>query len=192
MTMKSTREKSEALLRHERSIREAVKGFASMVDLDRREAMAGTASDTRKTIWEFAEVRKDVEEEIRALAAILDQNHGAPPSGFKESIIKISLAIYFLEKLEAMAAVAAESGNPTLNYLFRSTVGHMREVLSDFYMFTDFRESISKYLDCEGIFLSCAGACGVEALPLDDAVRRYKAEARSRIDSARRNGGAHV
>lgn len=179
------RKQGEAAQGHERAIRDAVKGFAALVEGDVRKAPPPMGLASRQTLWEFADLRKDVEEEVRALGAILKNNGGAPPSGFKESVIKISLAMYFLDKLEEMAAVAAERRNPTLNSLYLSTVGHMKEVLSDFYMFTDFRQSISRYLDCEAVFRSCAEACGVEALALDDAVRLYKVKARSRIDEAR-------
>ncbi|VVC04790.1 Uncharacterised protein [Candidatus Bilamarchaeum dharawalense] len=166
---------------HESAVKGFTDDFRAAVLSDQLSATREMRTATATRMWVFAPVRIAMSEEIGALA--LSFNTDQVPKDFPLRIARLSLAMYFLDVVEAMQARTAQTNTPAMSALFQSASQAIQRILDPTYFTKSNEQIIRDYLDAEPIILACATACSVKLKTLEQAVREYKMIVAEEIDA---------
>src|SRR5512143_2734152 len=179
---KRTTEMEAALKAHRGNLRSAIDAFKSAIERDNKRAPAGMKLDARSGMWEFAQIRKETEEEIRRMAGYFTT--GLPlPSGFETEFWKVCVAIYLLERTDRMLEESVRLNKPSSVALCCGAKEAVRKILDAFYYFKPFDNIIDDYMNGEVAIAACAESCGIDIIPLESVMKEYEEAVRLRINA---------
>jgi hypothetical protein len=171
----------EALRTHRENLRSAVKGFKDAIDNRTAPAPTAQKTDARTALWEFAQIRKEAEEETAALAGYFVEGMKLP-SDYELRFGRVCLAQYLLDKLGQMAAKSVESRKSASVSLFSCARDAVKNILDELYFFKSKDQIYSDYMQAEVAFVSCAEALGVGLLQIEQAQSEYAGRLVARIN----------
>jgi hypothetical protein len=167
---------------HGRNLRSAIDAFKRAIERDTLRAPAGMKLDARSGMWEFAQIRKETEEEIRRLSGYFTT--GLPlPSGFEAEFWKVCVALYLVERTEKMLEESVKLDKPSSVALFCSAKEAVGRVLDSFYYFKPLDGIVDDYMDGEVAIAACAESCGVKLIPFESVMKEYEERVRLRINA---------
>lgn len=176
----------EARPQQRESLRRAVAEFKALIEQRAEGATRHQKLDARAAMWEFAGVRKETDAEIESLASFFRPGRvpQAPPPDYDICFSRICLASYLLDKLEEMAAKAAQSEKSAAVSLFISAKDAMKALLDDMFFFKGKDQIYDGYLDAQVALVCCAETLGVAFDPFDSAQKEYGEKVLGRIKAA--------
>ncbi len=166
------------------NLRSIADGFKSLMERDKRPAPQGMREDAFTGMWNFAGIRQKIPEEVRSLEQYICYFAPGPQDAeLNERIMRIALALYFLDKVGQLRDSLKGAG-PTKVALFTVARERVENILSEDYFSKTPRQIMGDYLDAEYSLSSLASACGIQLLPLDAAVAKYQPKVAAMVGEA--------
>ncbi|MBD3210535.1 hypothetical protein GF318_04105 [Candidatus Micrarchaeota archaeon] len=165
-----------------RSVRAYARACKDAAESGLLDASRKDLARTRMGMWSFTPVRKEMVEEIDKLA--VEMKSGREPEDLDVRVMRVSLAMYFIDKLEEMLNQIEMSNSAALASMFGSAGRAVGRILDESFFSKTPKQIINDYLDGEHTLAGCAEACSVSLLTLEQAVKEYKSKVAQEVDQA--------
>jgi hypothetical protein len=154
-------------------VREAVAALVEDVRRDSRTAQSSEIAPLRRLMWRFAPSKKGIHTEKQDLAAHYSGQVTCTEDELNLRIARTTVALYLLDRADAMADFVVESRNLSLVSLFRTTIDGLSTILDASYFSKDSARIGDEYFAAEAPLTACIYCCSLEPLSLRDAVKEY-------------------
>jgi hypothetical protein len=168
---------------HDRNLRSIALSFKSGVEGDKTRATSVMREEVFTGMWKFSEVRDAMKKEVADLAGYYINELPKPPD-FSIRIIRLSLAMFVLDKFDDMRKSVAKKPNVSLVALFEVARESAERLLGDKFFSLTQDELMHAYLDAEPSLVSLAKCCSIQMPNLHQAVEKYKVKAAGEIQQA--------
>jgi len=163
------------LQRRQENLAAVVKTFKDSVESDNARAPQALREEALTGMWQFSKVREKIPAAVYDLAEYMDRvNPPREDPVFLCKIMRISLALYLLDKMDEISRSVASDRGFNMTVLFSTARAAVGRLLDSKYFDKGRSEIINGYLEAEPSLLAIAAVCKVQTLDLYDAVRIYK------------------
>lgn len=162
------------LASREASLRSVAGSLKDAIDRDKRPAPAGMREDAFIGMWNFSRVRQQIPEEVRALERyIREKRPGPQDEGLNLRLMRIALALYYLDKMDEFSEAVRAKGGMQLTSLFSVARSRVERILDGGYFSKTPRQILTDYLDAQCALTSLSAATSVPVHTPGDAVAMY-------------------
>jgi hypothetical protein len=169
-----TLEEKRILATREASLKSVAGSFKEAIDRDKRPAPAGMREDAFSGMWNFSRIRNRIPDEVRALERYIhDQRPGSQDEGLNLRLMRIALALYFLDKMDEFSEAVRAKGGMQLTSLFSVARSRVERILDGGYFSKTPRQILTDYLDAQCALTSLSAATSVPVHAPGDAVAMY-------------------
>lgn len=167
---------------HDENLRSLALSFKDAADKDRSRAPMALREEVYTGMWRLADIRERMKAEIADLADYYVRDVPRPPD-FGIRVIRLSVAMFALDKLDDMRKAVAKNPNTTLIALLEVARSDAEKLFGEGYFSLTQDGLIHAYLDAEPSLSSLAKCCNIPLPNLHEAVERYKLKVGQEIDS---------
>ncbi|MCI0504170.1 hypothetical protein L0Y65_05685 [Candidatus Micrarchaeota archaeon] len=159
---------------HEANLRSVAEGFKDAIERDTMRAPQGMKEDAFSGMWNLSGIRKQIPEEVRSLEQyIYDFAPGRNDPELNDRLMRIALALYYLDKMDEFSDAVRKKGGLQLTSLFTVTRVRVEGLLDERFFSKTPRQILNDYLDAETALRSLSAACSIAVHTPYDAVVMY-------------------
>lgn len=172
---------------HQDNLKSVADSFKDAIERDKSRAPQSMREDAFSGMWHFSKIRKQIPTEVKELEQyIYDFGPGPLDEELNMRLMRISLALYFLDKLDEYSEAVRKRGGMQITSLFTVMRVRIERLLDEDYFSKTSREILGGFLDAQPSLLALSKVTPVKIHEPFDAVNLYHPKVCDMIDDAKR------